>query len=357
MPRSRASVLLAPIYLAGQPGAYPCRRWQRPRGPSEPRSSSSSGVTSPTRPASTCSVTGRATRSTWARRTRSGSGSPRICGQGRRARRRDGRHRRAHRPDRLDRGPGHPERGRGAARRAELHQALPAALQHPPPRRQVLPLRRGQPRRGVSAGLLHPRATPAEPRLLRPVLQRQAGPRDPRSARQALPVPHLRGAGAGPALRRSLPRLLHQALPGALRRLHRPRGVPRQHRPDHRTSSPAATANRQRPRGEDAGGLGGPGLRASGAVSRPAERGPEHDAAPAGRRRFAWQRRPDRGGGRGDRRQRPGVPGSRRDPRRAPGLLPGGRGWRRGRGPRSGRGRRDLSPPVLRRGAVGAAPG
>ena len=33
-------------------------------------------------------------------------------------------------------------RGRGAARRAELHQAPPAALQHPPARRQVLPLRR-----------------------------------------------------------------------------------------------------------------------------------------------------------------------------------------------------------------------
>ena len=42
------------------------------------------------------------------------------------------------------------------------------------------------------------------------------------------------GAGARPPLRRPLPRLLHQALPGALRRLHRQGGVPGQHRPDHR---------------------------------------------------------------------------------------------------------------------------
>ena len=90
-----------------------------------------------------------------------------LRGQGRRPRRRHGRHRRADRPHRVDRVPGHRDRGRGAARRAELHQALPAAVQHPAARRQVLSLRRGQPRRGVPARLLHPRAAPAEPRLLR----------------------------------------------------------------------------------------------------------------------------------------------------------------------------------------------
>ncbi len=139
-----------------------------------------------------------------------------------------------HFPRRPDRLPRHRHRGRGAARRAELHQAPPPALQHPPARRQVLSLRRGQPRRGLPAGLLHAREAPPRPRLLRPLLQRQAGARDARPARQAVPVPHLRGAGAGPALRQPLPRLLHQALRGALRRLHRPRGVPAQHRRDRR---------------------------------------------------------------------------------------------------------------------------
>ena len=57
--------------------------------------------------------------------------------------------------------------------------------------------------------------------LLRPVLERQARARDARPARQALPVPHLRGRRARAALRRPLPRLLHQALRGALRRLRR----------------------------------------------------------------------------------------------------------------------------------------
>ncbi len=70
------------------------------------------------------------------------------------------------------------------------------------------------------------------PRLLRPLLQRQAGTGDARPARQALPVPHLRGKGARPTLWQSLPRLLHQALRGALRRLHQQGGVPPQRRGD-----------------------------------------------------------------------------------------------------------------------------
>ena len=49
------------------------------------------------------------------------------------------------------------------------------------------------------------------------------------------------GPEPGPAVRRALPRLLHQALPGALRRVHRPRGVPAQHRRDRRLPVRAAT--------------------------------------------------------------------------------------------------------------------
>ena len=107
----------------------------------------------PTPRASTCSRDEAARRSTSARRARSASGSPRTS------------------PARRTRAAGRAgssvieilvtaDRGRGAARRAELHQAPPAALQHPAARRQVLSLRRHQPRRGVPARLLHPRAPP-----------------------------------------------------------------------------------------------------------------------------------------------------------------------------------------------------
>ena len=75
-------------------------------------------------------------------------------------------------------------------------------LQRPPARRQVVPLHRDQPRRGVPAHLLHARAPPPRPRLLRPLLQRQARARDARPARQGLPVPHLRRPRAGPGQRR-----------------------------------------------------------------------------------------------------------------------------------------------------------
>ena len=78
------------------------------------------------------------------------------------------------------------------------------------------------------------RAPSQEPRLLRPVQQRQARARDARPARQGLHAPHLRRPAAGPRLRQPLPGLLHQALPGALRRLHLEGGVPRVRRDDHR---------------------------------------------------------------------------------------------------------------------------
>ena len=59
---------------------------------------------------------------------------------------------------------------------------------------------------------------------------------------QLFPVPHVRRPRAGPLVGQSLPRLLHQALPGALRRLHHRGGVPREHRGDHQLPVRAATA-------------------------------------------------------------------------------------------------------------------
>ena len=138
------------------------------------------------------------------------------------------------------------DRGRGAAGRAEPHQAPPAALQRPPARRQVLPLHRGHARRGVPAGVLHARAHRRGRALLRPLLQRQAGARDARRARQACSVPHLRGARARPAQRHPLPRLLHQALRGALRGLRRRARTTARSSTGWSTSSPGATANIER---------------------------------------------------------------------------------------------------------------
>ena len=72
-----------------------------------------------------------------------------------------------------------------------------------------------------------PRAAPARPALLRPVLERLQGARDPEPDREDLPDPPVRGPRARAAVRRPLPRLPHQAVPGAVRRLHRPRGSTR----------------------------------------------------------------------------------------------------------------------------------
>ena len=133
-------------------------------------------------------------------------------------------------------------RGRGAAHRAELHQAVQAAVQHPAARRQVVSLHRDQPRRGLPARLLHARAPPARARLLRPVQQRQARARHARPARQDLPVPLLRGPRARPPLRLAVPGLLHQALRGALRRLRLQGGVPRGDRRRDRVPVRAASS-------------------------------------------------------------------------------------------------------------------
>ena len=192
--------------------------------------------------------------------------------------------RRPPRRRRLDRLPRHRDRGRGAARRAAVHQAPPPDLQHQAARRQVLSLRRDQPRRGVPARLLHARAPPARPRLLRALLERAPGARDARPARQGLPVPDLRRPGAGAALRRSVPRLLHQALPGALRRLHRPGRVPAQHRGDHGLPLGPLPRHRARPRARHGGRVGGAAVRARRDPARSPRRRALAARAPARRR-------------------------------------------------------------------------
>ena len=59
------------------------------------------------------------------------------------------------------------------------------------------------------------------------------------------------GPEPGRASRQPLPRLLHQALPGALRRLHLEGGLPREHRHDHRLPLGPLPPDRARPRAGD----------------------------------------------------------------------------------------------------------
>ena len=101
----------------------------------------------------------------------------------------------------LDRLPRHRDRGRGAARRAAVHQAPPAALQHPPARRQVLSRTSGSASTRSSRGSTSPASGTARGGSTSALLEGEAGARDARPARQAVPVPHLRGPRAGPPLR------------------------------------------------------------------------------------------------------------------------------------------------------------
>ena len=163
--------------------------------------------------------------------------------------------------DRARRGLRDRVRERGADPRGQPRQDAPAALQRAAARRQELPVHRDQPRRGVSAGLLHPREAPARPALLRALLERLQGARDAQPDRQDLPEPPVRGARAGPAVRRPVPRLPHQALPGAVRRLHLEGRLPGPDRPDHRVPVGALPGAGARAGAGDA--RGGRGARSS----------------------------------------------------------------------------------------------
>ena len=243
------------------------------------------------RPAGRLHVQGRRRRrcSTWARR-RLDPQAGRLALLGAPPRRA-----RVHRPGRLDRLPGHRDGGRGAARRAAVHQAPPAALQHPPARRQVLSLRR------ASASTRSSRASTSRASATAPGRVYFGPFSSARRVRETLDLlgklfqyRTCEGPEPGPAVGGALPRLLHQALPGALRRLHRPRGVPAQHRGDHRLPLRPLPRRRARPGAQDGRGGRRRGVRAGGDLPRPPRGGPLADAAPQRRRRVAGDRRPDR---------------------------------------------------------------
>ena len=110
------------------------------------------------------------------------------------------------------------------------------------------------------------------PGLLRPLLEREAGARDARPARQAVPVPDLRGPRARPPLRR--PRASTTTSSAA----RRPASATSTARSTvatstrSSTSSPAATASRARPGARDGRGRRGRGVRARGDLPRPPRR-------------------------------------------------------------------------------------
>ena len=124
----------------------------------------------------------------------------------------------ARRADRAHRADRHPERGRGAASRAEPRQAPPTSVQRAAARRQVVPVHRGDRLRRVPAGDVHARAASTRHRLLRPVRECEEGARDARRAQSRVPVPSLRGPDARSSLGHPVPRLPHRALHGAVHR-------------------------------------------------------------------------------------------------------------------------------------------
>ena len=217
----------------------------------------------------------------------------------------------AARASRGHRGDRHPERGRGAAPRAEPRQAPPAALQRPAQGRQVVPLHSGHGGGRIPARDVHARAPPSRSRLLRAVRQREEGPRDPRRAESGLSVPALRGPEARTPLGHSLSRLPHRPLPGALRRLRVEGRLPRDHRPGDRVPVRKHQADPARAGAEDAGSRRGRAVRGGRALSQPAA----ERAAPgrtAGRRSpLGRNDRRDRARGRGRSRRRAGLPAPR----------------------------------------------
>ena len=238
----------------------------------------------------------------------------------------------------------HPDRGRGAARRAELHQAVPADLQRPAARRQVVPLHRDLARREVPARLLHAREAPARRgrTSARTRTRRRCARRSTCSARCSSTAA---ATGAEPGRASGSPCLDYYIkrcgapcvgyvseeeyregiekvvdfLSGRYRQIERDlEGEMKAASAAQEFETAAALRNRLK------------------AVRQPAR-------AAADLERVGRLARRDRRGDRGDRRERAGVPGPRRRAGRPPELLP-----RQPGAARRGRGGRGVRAPVLR---------
>ena len=132
-----------------------------------------------------------------------------------------------------------------------VHQALQAALQHPPARRQVLSVHRDLAGRAASrASTSRASATAASaPTSGRTRTPRRCAARSTCCRRCSCSAP-ARGR-AGPSQRLAVPGLLHQALRGALRRLRLRGRLPRRDRRRDRLPVRPLPPDRARPRGAD----------------------------------------------------------------------------------------------------------
>ena len=254
--------------------------------------------------------------------------------------------------DRRRRGHRHAHGGRGAAPRAEPRQAAPAAVQHQAPRRQVVPVHRGDADGRVPARDVHTRAAPSRDALLRPVREREEGARDARRAEPRVPLPPVRGPASGTALRDPVPRLPHRPLLRSLHRRDLEGRLRRRDRRRHRLPVGRHADDPGRARGAHARGRSRGALRGGGAVPKP----PLLDPAPRGSPGRRSTRRGLRRRHRARDRWRPGrgagLPAARREDDR-PLRIPPRERRRRGRAVDS----RGVRPRVLRRNAGRAARG
>ncbi len=263
----------------------------------------------------------------------------------------EGRARDADRADaragRSGRNHGHALRGRGAAAGKQPDQGPRAALQHPVPRRQELPVRLPD-RRGLPAAALPPRqARPPEP-VFRPVPERRRGARGDGAAAEGVPAAHLREHG----VRQPLAPVHAPPDPALQRAVRRPRpGGRLRRRRQERRALPAGQDDRGARAAEGADGGGERRARVRARRAHPRQDHAAHAAAvPAVRReRDGRRHRRRRRGGRAGARRRQRGDDPRRSARRRPQLLSPARRRRR-----AGRGRAGVPRAALRR-AAGAA--
>ena len=309
-----------------------CRQTPPKHRRAAPSASPLSAAAYPTRPASTCSAEER--------------GTVLYVGKAKSIRKRVA----AHFSNPCNRGAGglldrgralrvrrHPDRGRGAAARAELHPPTGPASTSGCATTSRTPTSRSRSTRTTRGSTSRARSTAANRAYFGPYSNAKRVRETLDLLGKVFQYRTCDGAEPGRALGQPLPRLLHQALRGALRRLRLEGGVPQVDRLDRRLPLRSLPPDRARHRAADAGGLGRPGVRAGRDVPQPPEGGAPSARAPADLERVVGTLDAIAVADGGDRRQRAGVPGPRRRARGPPELLPRepGRSARRARWPRS----------------------
>ena len=165
------------------------------------------------------------------------------------------------RPRRVDPGG---QRGGGHPPRVRPHQAAPPPLQHPPGRRQVVPVVGGDPGRRVAPGGGGAGTAPPRGALLRPLRARGGHPRHARPAAAHLPGAHVLGPQARSPHQagQALSVVPHRAVLGPVHRGRGPRPLRRHGGRPHGLSGRRHRRGRAPSQGRDGGGRRRPRLRA-----------------------------------------------------------------------------------------------